>query len=301
LQGCFNYPQPQGRGIGNFKLSNTMKKITISKVCIPALHISGIFVALLLIGMQLFLASTASSQTTGSIKGKVTDSKGINLPGVTVKLEGNVPQTQATDRDGNYSFTNLRAGNYTMTLTFIGFTTSTNRVTLAAGQQSVVNMSLTDENTSLGEVVITALGIKREAKSLGYSTSTVNMEALVDDRSTNVGNSLQGKFSGVNVSAAASGEGGSSKIRIRAQSSFGGDNSPLIVVDGIPINNVTNTGSARSDDGGGLQSINQDDIASMTILKGAGAAALYGFRAKDGVIIITTKSGAKNYWNWCRV
>ena len=144
----------------------------------------------------------------------------------------------------------------------------------------------------MDEVVVTALGIKREAKSLGYSTATVDVEELENTPTTNFGNSLQGKVAGVNVSAPASGPGGSSKIRIRGQSSFGGDNSPLIVINGVPINNSTPTGIARSDGGDGLQSVNQEDVASLTVLKGAAASALYGFRAKDGAIIITTKSGS---------
>src|SRR5690606_21655524 len=126
-------------------------------------------------------------------------------------------------------------------------------------------------------------------------------DQLTESRTTNVGNSLVGKVAGLNVSAAPTGPGGSSKIRLRGQSSFGGNNSPLIVVNGVPINNAPqgganasgggNSGELNTDLGDGLQSINPDDIESMTVLKGAAAAALYGFRAKDGAIIITTKSG----------
>lgn len=238
-----------------------------------------------MVGVFCLLAFMQVSAQQIAVRGQVSDAQGA-LPGVTVKVKGNTNGT-TTDSQGRYLIN--APANGTLVFSFLGFVEQE----VAVNNRTTIDVTLVRSTEALGEVVITALGIKREAKSLGYSTSTVNMEALADNRSTNVGNSLQGKFSGVNVSAAASGEGGSSKIRIRAQSSFGGDNSPLIVVNGVPINNVTNTGSARSDDGGGLQSINQDDIASMTILKGAGAAALYGFRAKDGVILITTKSGSQ--------
>src|SRR4051812_31378732 len=127
-----------------------MKKTTISKAWVSALRISTLFTALL-IGMQLFLASPARSQSTGSIKGTVTDSKGITIPGVTVKLEGATTQSQNTDTNGNYSFTGLSAGNYTLTYSFLGYTPTTNRVTLAQGQQNVTNTSLTADNTNLEE------------------------------------------------------------------------------------------------------------------------------------------------------
>ncbi len=173
-------------------------------------------------------------------------------------------------------------------------------------EEATVDVVLAEETTVLNEVVVTALGIKKEAKRIGYATSTVNNDVLTENRTTNFGNSLVGQIAGLNVSAPAGGPGGSSKIRIRGQSSFGGNNSPLIVVNGVPINNtgISAGGSAgngtgnptggSSDQGDGLQSINQDDIESMTVLKGAAAAALYGYRAKDGAIIITTKSGSKN-------
>ena len=153
----------------------------------------------------------------------------------------------------------------------------------------------------MNEVVVTALGIRREARRLGYSATTVQTEQLAINRTPNVGNSLEGKVAGLNVSPPAGGPGGSSKIRIRGQSSFGGDNSPLIVVNGIPINNTSISGGqggqtgnptgGSSDQGDGLQSINPDDIESITVLKGGPAAALYGHLARNGVLLITTKTG----------
>ncbi|WP_237143961.1 SusC/RagA family TonB-linked outer membrane protein [Pontibacter pamirensis] len=228
------------------------------------------------------------------VTGRVTDSKGMGLPGVSIAIKGT---TRGTVTNGDGAFTINAAPNDVLVLSFIGY--EPKEVTV--GNQSNLSIELSENTQALDEVVVTALGIKREAKKLGYSTATVDTEELLSSRSTNVGNNLVGKVSGVNVQAPPTGPGGSSKIRIRGQSSFGGNNSPLIVVNGVPINNNAGgrgngagegfAGEAMSDTGDGLQSINPEDIESMTVLKGAAAAALYGFRAKDGAIIITTKSG----------
>ena len=174
---------------------------------------------------------------------------------------------------------------------------------------------MTVDTRSMSEVVVTALGITKQARSLGYSTTNVNPAELTVNRSPNVMNALQGKVAGLNISALGTGPAGTSKIRIRGQSSISGQNNPLIVINGVPIDN-TNFGSNpvgsgsnsdgsynnrlggggggnTSDGGDGLQSINPDDIESMSILKGAAASALYGARAKDGVIMITTKTRPK--------
>ncbi len=230
------------------------------------------------------------------VKGKVTNSKGEGLAGVSISLKGTNIGT-STDGSGNYSITVPENG--TLVFSSVGYIVSE----VSINNQTTIDVKLQEENIALSQVVVTALGIRREAKRLGYSTTTVNTDLITTNRTTNVGNSLQGKVAGLNVSPPAGGPGSSSKIRIRGQSSFGGNNSPLIVVNGVPINNsaVSAGGSAgngtgnptggSSDQGDGLQSINQDDIESLTILKGAAAAALYGFRAKDGAIIITTKTG----------
>jgi TonB-linked SusC/RagA family outer membrane protein len=232
------------------------------------------------------------------VTGKITDTKGGTLPGVNVSLKGTTTGAIA-DMDGKYSIA-VPEGNATLVFSFIGYTSQE----IAVNGNSTIDVKLSEELTVLNEVVVTALGIKKEAKRIGYSTATVNNENITTNRTINVGNSLEGKVAGLNISAPAGGPGGSSKIRIRGQSSFGGNNSPLIIVNGVPINNtaISAGGSAgngtgnptggSSDQGDGLQSINQDDIETMTVLKGAAAAALYGYRAKDGAIIITTKSGS---------
>lgn len=232
------------------------------------------------------------------VRGKVSDKNGNGLSGVSIRIKGsNIGTT--TDANGLYVIT-VSDGSSSLLFSYLGFISRE----IAVSGQRIVNVEMSEESTGLSEVIVTALGIKREAKSLGYAATSVNTEQLADSRTTNVGNSLQGKVAGLNVSAPPTGQGGSSKIRIRGQSSFGGSNSPLIVVNGVPINNDAEgaansqgegfAGEAKSDAGDGLQSINPDDIASMTVLKGAAAAALYGFRAKDGAIIITTKSGSRS-------
>lgn len=241
----------------------------------------------------------SNSSIDRTITGKVTDEKGAPLPGVSIVVKGTKAGT-VTDTEGSFQLSVPDAAG-TLVFSSVGYTPQE----IPLGNQSIFDISMNPDIRNLEMVVVTALGIKRDAKKLGYSTATVNTEELTTNRTTNLGNSLQGKVAGLNVTPPASGPGGSTKIRIRGQSSFGGNNSPLIIVNGIPINNSSvsaggsngngtgNPTGGSSDAGDGLQSINQDDIESMTVLKGAAAAALYGFRAKDGAIIITTKSGSK--------
>jgi TonB-linked SusC/RagA family outer membrane protein len=243
--------------------------------------ITMLLVFLLFAGLQVVLAQKT---ITGTVTGSADNQP---LAGVTVLLKGSTTGS-LTDLDGKYSIP-IPNNQAVLTFSFIGFTTQD----VTVGTQTVVNVTLAEALMQMNEVVVTALGIKREAKSIGYSATSIDTKNITNSTQVNVGSNLLGKVAGLNVSAPPTGPGGSSKIRIRGQSSFGGDNSPLIVVNGIPINNSATTGGGRSDLGDGLQSINPDDIESMTVLKGASAAALYGFRAKDGVIIITTKTGVK--------
>lgn len=235
-----------------------------------------------------------------TVKGKVTSTEDNNpLPGVSVLIKGTTQGT-VTDLDGNYTINSTEDG--VLVFSFIGFTTEE----IPVNGRSTINVSLTGDVKSLEEVVVTALGIKKESKRLGYSTATVAPEQINVNRTANFMNALQGKMAGVNITQLGSGPAGTSKIRIRGQSSVTGQNNPLIVVNGVPINNdnfgvaTRNAGSDgatksrgannQSDGGDGLSSINPDDIESMTVLKGAAASALYGSRAKDGVIMITTKT-----------
>ncbi len=237
-------------------------------------------------------ANILAAEQQQSVTGTVKDSKGELLAGVNVVFKGTTVGA-ITDINGKYSI-NAPDKNGTLVFTFIGYTAQE----VAIGGKNVVDALLKEELQSLSEVVVTALGIKREAKSVGYAVTSVNTDQIVNANMVNFGNSLTGKVAGLNVSSLPSGAGGTSKIRIRGQSSLSANNSPLIVVNGVPINNdpatASNPNAQTSDLGDGLQSINPEDIESMTVLKGASAAALYGFRAKDGVLIITTKTGSKS-------
>jgi len=234
------------------------------------------------------------------ITGKVTDVRGSVIPGVSVVVKGTTTGV-TTNNDGNYSLTTSADANV-LVFSFVGMISQE----VSVGNKTTIDVVLTEEILGVDEVVITALGIKRSSKSLGYSTSQVNADQLSVNRTPNLMNSLSGKMAGVSISGLGTGPAGTSKIRIRGQSSISGQNSPLIVVNGVPIDNTNfgtnpnNTGSDNSigvrgggntsDGGDGLSSINPDDIESMTVLKGAAASALYGSRAKDGVIMITTKT-----------
>ncbi|WOK06180.1 SusC/RagA family TonB-linked outer membrane protein [Imperialibacter roseus] len=222
------------------------------------------------------------------ISGKVTDEEGGGLPGVNISVKGTSVGT-VTDVEGDYKIT-MSADGTTLVFSFIGFTTQEVEV----GSRSVIDISMTADFTQLDEVVVTSFGLEKDKKSLGYSVTQVSGDQFTDSRTTNLGNALTGKIAGVNVSTPASGAAGSSRVIIRGGSSLGGSDQPLYVVNGVPMDNST-LGSAGmwggNDGGDGLSSINPDDIESLSVLKGNTAAALYGARAANGVILITTKSG----------
>ncbi|MCX6214122.1 SusC/RagA family TonB-linked outer membrane protein [Spirosoma sp.] len=255
--------------------------------------------ACLLAVWATFLISHTALAQDRRITGRVIAGKDQQpIPGVTILVRN----TQlGTTTDANGSFTLNVPANSTLVFSAIGFAGQS----LAIGNQTQLTITLQEAEQNLGEVVVTALGIKKEAKRLGYATAIVNPEQVTTNRTVNFINALQGKIAGVNISSLGTGAAGTSKIRIRGQSSFSGQNSPLIVVNGVPIDNTNfgqnngNTGGDNSignrdrnysDGGDGLSSINPDDIEGMTVLKGGTAAALYGSRAKDGAILITTKT-----------
>lgn len=229
------------------------------------------------------------------ITGKITGANNEAVPGANILLKGT---SQGTTSDANGNFT-LNAGpRATLVVSYIGYLSQTVEV----NGRNIINVQLEVDAQNLNEVIVTALGIKREAKTLGYATATVNSEQINVNRTPNFMSGLQGKMAGVNITSMGTGPAGTAKIRIRGQSSFSGQNNPLIVVNGVPIDNSNfslggdfgNRASNSSDGGDGLSSINPDDIEEMTVLKGATAAALYGSRAKDGVVMITTKSRSKS-------
>ena len=224
------------------------------------------------------------------VTGIITDAEtGLTIPGVNVVFEGTTKGT-FTDFDGKYTLKISDETDVKLKFSYIGYITQV----IAVGDKSVINVALKTEATQLDEVIVTALGIKREKKALGYSATDIKGDALTEARESNIMNSLSGKVAGVQISKTAGGAGGSSRVVIRGNSSISGNNQALIVVDGVPIDNSntqTATWTGGLDYGDGISDINPDDIESLTVLKGPNAAALYGSRAANGVIIITTKKG----------
>lgn len=231
------------------------------------------------------LASSSFAQTR-QVSGKVTSSDGTPISGASVSVVGTTTATQ-TDASGNFKLS-VPSGS-TLNVSSIGFVTQ--RVSI--GNSSTLAIVLTAEDNALDEVVVTAMGIKRSEKSLGYSATTIGGENLAESRNTNVVNAIAGKVAGVTVNSSGPAPGSASSITIRGYGSVTGSNEPLYVVDGVPLQSTNFNTQGASIQGGGISSIASDDIESMTILKGAAATALYGSRAANGVVLVTTKSGKK--------
>ncbi len=233
------------------------------------------------------------------VSGKITSAEdGSALPGVNVVLKGTTTGT-TSDIDGNFKLS-VPSNEGILIFSFIGL--STQEITV--GSKSVINVTMAEDAKQLSEVVVTALGVERDVKALGYAVQNVNADDINKAREANIVNSLSGKVAGVHITNSSGAVGGSSRIILRGATSITGNNEPLFVVDGVPINNDSYGGSpgASVTDGGagsgggfdspnGAADINPDDIASISVLKGANAAALYGARAANGVVLITTKTG----------
>lgn len=243
---------------------------------------------LFLLAVTFFISWAAAAQ---KIRGTVTSSADNSpLPGVSVSLKKSFAGT-ITDAQGNYEI--VAGPNSTLVFSFIGYASKEVQV----GNESTINLSLDEDLQNLEEVVVTALGIKKESRKLGYSAESVKLSEIQQNRTVNVMNSLEGKVAGLDITPPSSGAGSSTKIRLRGQSAFAGaNNSPLVVINGLPMDQGARgaNGNNSIDLGDNMQQINPDDIESMTVLKGATAAALYGSRAANGAVIITTKSGARN-------
>ncbi|MDA9335775.1 SusC/RagA family TonB-linked outer membrane protein, partial [Flavobacteriaceae bacterium] len=205
----------------------------------------------------------------------------------TVAIAGTSTGT-TSDFDGNYSI-KANQGDV-LSVSYVGYSSQD----ITVGTSTTVNVTLAPDN-SLEEVVVTALGIKRDEKALGYSVQSIKGEGMTEARESNISNALSGKIAGVQVTGTSGSVGASSRIVLRGNSSITGNNEPLYVVDGVPIDNRSygNAGSSGGVDlPNGAADINPDDIESVTVLKGPNAAALYGLRAGNGVIVITTKRGS---------
>jgi TonB-linked SusC/RagA family outer membrane protein len=254
----------------------------------PSLHMRQFTPLVILLTTGLSQVAMAQNR---SISGRVTDQKsGEGLPGVTVLVKGTALGT-GTGNDGSFTLS-VPASATTLTFSFVGYTT----VEQPIGSSPTVNVSLVSDTKQLNEVVVTALNVERTRNSLPYSATVVEGQQVTAARNPNAINGLSGKVAGVQIRQSNT-LGGSTNILIRGTKSITGNNQPLFVVDGVPISNAnTNTtgqqqGSGGYDYGNAAADINPDDIATMTILKGAAATALYGERAGNGVVLITTKKG----------
>lgn len=228
-----------------------------------------------------------------TVTGTVTQAE-TNTPLPFVNISSSDGQGTVSDNNGNYNIT-VASQQVQLTFSFLGFKTQT----LVVGNRTILNMSLQEDSSALDEVVITALGLERDTKELGYAVQSIKSKNLTEVKTVNFLDNLQGKLAGVSVTQGATGVGSSSKITIRGEASFS-NNNPLFVVDGVPINNETvfnftneaAAGFQEIDFGNGAMEVNPDDIASVSVLKGPSAAALYGTRASNGVIVIETKNGS---------
>ncbi|HEA21698.1 hypothetical protein LCGC14_0813200 [marine sediment metagenome] len=245
--------------------------------------------------LLLFLLLTLGSSTlfaqSKTVTGTVTSADdGSPLPGVSVLVEGTTNGTQ-TDFDGNYSI-EVDEGEI-LVFSYIG----TKSQNITVGTINTIDAVMSEDASQLDEVVVTALGINKSERKLGYAVTEVGGESFNKARETNVANSLTGKVAGLVVKSTSGGPGGTSKIQLRGVSNLSGGGSPLFVIDGVPMDN-TQRGSASqwggADQGDGIGNLSPDDIEKMTVLKGQSASALYGSRASNGVILITTKKGDKN-------
>ncbi|MBW4969856.1 SusC/RagA family TonB-linked outer membrane protein [Croceibacter atlanticus] len=246
----------------------------------------------LFIGFALLLSAMSFAQTT--ITGTVTTTaSGETVPFVNVILNNSTTAT-TTDDNGRYSI-DINSELDVLKFSALGFISQS----ITVGNKTIINVALEESTTDLNEIVITALGFKRETKELGYAVQSLGSDDIQEVKAVNFLDNLSGKLAGVTISQGATGVGSTSKITIRGEASFS-NNNPLFVVDGTPINNntvfnFTNEAAAgfqEVDFGNGAMEVNPDDIASVSVLKGPSAAALYGTRASNGVIVIETKNGA---------
>lgn len=242
--------------------------------------------------MYAFVSMAQNRTITGTVTDKID---GQPIPGVTVQVKGTVLGTQ-TNADGKYSIS-IPSGTKSIVFQYVGYVTR--EVTVGSG--SVYNIAMDQDTRQLGEVVVTALGVNREKKSLGYSATRVASDEVNRAAPVNIMGGLQGKVAGVDISSTTGAPGGSSKVVLRGFSSISGSNQPLFVVDGVPVNNSRPGGSSPTgsvgdlrenyDFGNAINDINPNDIESVNILKGTAASSLYGSRGANGVVVITTKKG----------
>ena len=272
---------------------NNMKLLKSVGRSLIAAAIMGIPLSFLPVESWASTAIVQQDQQYGTVKGTVMSDKGEEMIGAVVYVVG-TQNSAFVDFDGSYVLNNVKKGS-TIRATLMGFTCEDQ-----VWNGGALNFVMVEENNQLEELVVTAMGIMRKEKSLTYATQMIKADDLFKAPDANLINSLEGKVSGITITPSAGGAGGASKITLRGNKSIMGENAPLIVVDGVPMTNSIRgqvsdaanlTYAGASEGGDPLSMINPDDIESMNVLKGANAAALYGSRAANGVVMITTKKG----------
>lgn len=243
--------------------------------------------------VALFLGATSMAFAQNVVTGTVVDADGP-LMGASVLVKGTTRGT-ITDMDGQYSVEAVKGE--TLEFSYMGYSSQSVEV----GNSRVINITLAEDTEVLSEVVVTAMGIKRDRKALGYEVGEVKSDAFTKAKEVNVANSLAGRVAGLVVQGTAGGASGSTRVQLRGATEITGNNQPLYVIDGVPMDN-SSFGEAGTnggyDLGNGISMINPDDIESMSVLKGPAAAALYGSRASHGVIMITTKKANTGDAKW---
>lgn len=267
-------------------VSNGVRKLAMSVVMLS-----------LLVCCALFSPVNAYAQKGKQVTGKVTDANGPMI-GVTVSVKGMDTRATLTNFDGTYTIDVAGVADPALEFTYIGYAPQT----IAVGSKTVIDVVMAEETKKIEEVVVTALGITRAEKSLGYAVSKVSGDDIAKTVSGNWLDGMNGKVAGMSFESAATGPSGSVRVTLRGESSLSHDNNEaLFVVDGVPIGSEMTASGGTSEDadapidyGNGIGDLNPDDIASVSVLKGPAATALYGSRAQNGAVIITTKSGQKN-------
>jgi len=243
-----------------------------------------------LLVLLLLLGHGYSYAQASKIAGKITNASNEALIGVSIVVSGTTQGT-TSDVDGNYTLT--APSDATLVFSYVGYVSQT----VAVKGRTALNVIMAIDSKEIGEVVVTALGIKKDERKIGYAVTKVDGGLLNVARESNVANSLQGRVAGLNVGGTSGGPGSSVRLNIRGVTSFSGTSSPLIVINGVPMDNTVRGSAGEwggADLGDGISNINPDDIETMTVLKGSTASALYGARAANGVIQITTKGGSRS-------
>ncbi|HSO85498.1 MAG TPA: SusC/RagA family TonB-linked outer membrane protein [Draconibacterium sp.] len=245
--------------------------------------------------LVLLCASFVSAIAQTTVSGTVTDASGATVPGVSIVEKGTTNGT-ITDIDGKY---NLTVGSSAvLQFSFVGMTA----IEEVVNGRTTIDVVMASSTTGIDEVVVTALGIKRQSKSVGYITQAISGKDIVISNTPNVVSSMSGKLAGVNITSPNQLDGGSTRIVIRGNNNITGNNQPLFIIDGMPLENnikvpmgssTSESTSSVQDYGSGINFINAEDVEEMNVLKGPAASALYGARGANGVVLITTKKGSK--------